>query len=181
MHINSTLCYIQLHTHAHKHTCKPVMGNVVPHFSLTLHIFVPLSSYCYYDCSFLSSLMPFQLCTWPLPLNTCFVCYHNRLQVCLCMCVSASFLRLSVCDFCPVFFFLTTIYKCKLCQAKDQSVADAHTGDVSADLCLRVRWQLSVSVTCWFILWTSVLIPPPLTPPIPPLHDLNPFLHLSYL
>lgn len=48
--------------------------------------------------------MPFQLCTWLLPLNTCFACYRNRLQVvCGSVCVSAAFFTpVSVCNF---FFF----------------------------------------------------------------------------
>lgn len=93
----------------HTASCTCTQAQQLWETSSPLHIFVPLSSYCYYDCSFLSSLMPFQLCTWPLPLNTCFACYHNRLQVCLCMCISASFLRLSVCDFFSFSFFNHTI------------------------------------------------------------------------
>lgn len=84
------------------------------------------------------------------------------------VCVSASFLRRCLFVISFFYFFKSTLSKCKLCQAKDQSRADAHTCDVSADPSLRVRWQLSISVTCWFILLSSLPIPPaPHTPFLP--------------
>lgn len=128
--------------------------------------------------------MRFQPCTWPLPLWT--LVFPSI--VCKCVCV-----RVDRCVHLPHFcsgvclWFLFLSWRKKMeeevryCSTKrarrgDQSGADAHTCDVSADLCPGLRWQLSISVTRWFILLSS---PPIFTNPLPST-TLIFFFHLSF-
>lgn len=153
--------------HAHKHTSTTVGKHLPPFFFNTAYLCPSVILLLLWLLLFIVShaisavhlAFAFEHLLCVLPQSLASVSVH----VCICL---VFYVCLFVISF--LSFFLTTPSKCKPCQAKDQSVADAHTGDVSADLCLRVRWQLSVSVTCWFILLSSVLIPPPLTPPLHP-------------
>lgn len=128
--------------------CHPTVNMIAPFYRFSCHF----------------SFAP-GFCLWTLVLHVTTIACKC---VGACVCVSASFLRRCLFVISFFYFFKSTLSKCKLCQAKDQSRADAHTCDVSADPSLRVRWQLSISVTCWFILLSSLPIPPaPHTPFLP--------------
>lgn len=112
--------------------------------------------------------MPFQLCTWPLPLNTCFACYHNHLQVCGCMCASASFLRW--CLFVISFFFKRVIV------AQTVPGKRSKQGRCTYLRCERrslPRAQMTAEHFCHLLIYSVVFSSN--SSNSPPLNDLNPF------
>ena len=170
MHTTSSFTY----TNTPQSTHTPVMGKHLPPFFCNAAYLCPsviplLIWLLLFIVSHAISALHLALFLWTLVL---------RVTTIICKCVGGCvylphfFTSVSVCDFFSVFFlsfFLNTLSQRKLCQAKDQSGADAHTCDVSADPCLRVRWQLSISVTCWFILLSSppIRLHPTPSPPRP--------------
>lgn len=112
--------------------------------------------------------MPFQLCTWLLPLNACFACYHNRLQVCVCVRVCICLIVLHRCLF-VIFFSKHAI--------QVQTVPGKRSKQGRCTYLRHERWsfppgQMTAEHFCHLLMYSVVFSSkssciPPLTPSLP--------------